>query len=80
MRRRLSNVLDAISQLLNCLLLPNAHDTDANETISGRAYRAGWTRTERVINALWFWAEDHCRGAHRKDVSRAAKLLREQQQ
>ena len=64
--------LDACSQLANVLLL----NGDANESISGRAYRCGWFRTERAINALLFWEPDHCRLAHQADVLRAQILVK----
>lgn len=67
----LTRVFDALSQLLNVLVL----DGDANESISGRSYRQGWTRTERTINALLFWDEDHCRVAYLSDIARASALL-----
>ena len=68
---RLGKVGDALSQLLNVALLRNHHDTDANESISGRSYRKGWTRAERAINALLFWDADHCRSAFYRDLERA---------
>lgn len=75
MNRRLDNVTDAISQLVNTLFLPHPHGTDANETVSGRCYRQGWYRAERIINAIVFWVPDHCRGAYEKDLDRARRLL-----
>lgn len=67
---------DAFSQLLNVMLLPRHKATTANESISGRAYRCGWKKTEWVINLLLRWMEkDHCRVAHETDVARAKRLL-----
>lgn len=60
-------VLDALSQLLNAVFLFG----EANESISGRAYRSGWIMTERFINMLCFWEKDHCLKAHQADVARA---------
>jgi hypothetical protein len=65
---RLWKVADAISQLLNVLLLPLHRETTANESISGRSYRCGWKRAERVINLLFWFDPDHCRQAHFRDV------------
>lgn len=64
---------DAISQGANVLLF----DGEANESISGRAHREGWRKTERVINFLLAWKEpDHCRRAHEADVRRAHEWVK----
>ena len=80
MRRRLHNILDALTQLGNVLLLPGAGDTNANESISGRCYRMGvlegrasWLRLARMIDGLL--GAGHCQSAYDEDVSRAAALL-----
>ena len=63
---------DALSQLANVLLL----NGDANESISGRAHRQGWTTTERLIDAIFApWELQHCRIAYLMDVARAKKLI-----
>ncbi|KRS14324.1 hypothetical protein XM53_00910 [Roseovarius atlanticus] len=74
-RKRFFNSADAFSQLLNCMFLPNAEDTNAHESISARSYRAGWSRPERVINLIFFWEPDHCQGAYDRDVRKAEKLI-----
>ncbi len=67
---------DAFSQLLNVLLLARHKETTANESVSGRAHRSGWKKTEWTINLLFRWMEkDHCRVAHMADVARARALL-----
>ena len=79
---RLVKVLDALSQLANVALLPDHRATSANESISGRSYRCGWTLAESLINAIFFWdrtpegLRDHCRLAHMRDLERARKTLR----
>ena len=46
----------------------------ADETISSRSHRAyvsgkrKWTRN--VINALFFWQEDHCKEAYESELNR----------
>ena len=73
---RLIKIGDAFSQLLNVTFLPNHDDTTANESISGRAHRRGWVRTERFIDWLFSpFEKDHCRLAYEADVRRAIKLL-----
>ena len=68
---------DAVSQLLNVLLLPNHKETSANESISGRTHRQGWKRTEKVLNFLFLWLEkDHCRIAHEQDVERCKRFVK----
>ena len=67
---------DALSQLANVTFLPNIDDTTANESISGRAYRKGWKRTEKAINWLFFLVEsDHCKKSHEADIARAKALI-----
>lgn len=76
---RLIKAGDALSQMCNVLFLPNHHETDANESISGRSHRMSWHRTERTIDTL-FWVifgqEGHCRKAYYKDLERARRKLR----
>jgi hypothetical protein len=76
---RIVKVLDALSQMANVALLPGHRETHANESISGRSHRMGW-RLRHVINALFFWQEDHCRMAHEKDVERARATIAAQAQ
>lgn len=70
---RIMRALDGVSQILNVILL----DGDANESISGRAYREEWETAERLINGLFFWQSSHCRESYTNDVHRARELLRE---
>jgi hypothetical protein len=73
---RLIKIGDAFSQLFNVTFLPRHRETTANESISGRAHRLGWRRTERVIDWLFHWWEpDHCRRAHEADLRRARQLI-----
>lgn len=62
----------AADQMLNAVLggLPS-------ETLSVRAYRLGvlggdtrWRRVVLVINKLFFWQRNHCRGAYAKERER----------
>lgn len=69
----LTRLLDATSQWFNVALL----NGDANESISGRAYREGWVTAERVIDLLAFWEADHCRNAYFTDLLRAEALVQE---
>jgi len=78
--RRLWNTTDALSQLANAMLLPGAYRTNANESVSGRAYREGWRMMAAVIDAVFFWdrgpdGEGHCQLADRRDVQRARDRL-----
>lgn len=67
---------DALSQLVNVALLSRHKETTANESISGRAHRCGWTMAESVIDALFFfWEKDHCLRAHLLDIQRAETLV-----
>lgn len=73
---RLIAIGDALSQLLNVALLPNFSDTNANESISGRAYRSGWTKTQKVIDWVFSpFEKQHCRKAYFNDLTRASSLI-----
>jgi hypothetical protein len=68
---RLIKIGDALSQLGNVAWPFWSHrDTSANESISGRCYREG-RPFRHVINALFFWQDDHCRAAYETDLARA---------
>ena len=62
-------VLIALDQLVNTILAGHA-----DETLSARAYRLSrdrgrhWPR--RVIDALFFWDENHCEQAHLSEMLR----------
>lgn len=71
---RLVKIGDALSQLLNVALFPKHKETDANESVSGRAYRKQW-KLRHLINKLFFWQEDHCRDAYFNDLERARRLV-----
>ena len=77
----LVRVGDATSQLLNVLVL---FGDNANESISGRAWRLHeqskvWAAMRIIIDYLASPLElDHCEASHKADVSRAARLLRNQ--
>ena len=73
---RLIKIGDALSQLINVALLPRHHETTANESISGRSYRCGWKRAQRVIDWLFSpFEKDHCRASYDADLRRAQDLL-----
>ena len=78
MTSRLYKIGDALSQLANVLLLPKHHQTNANESISGRAYRMRWLRTQIVIDWLFSpFESDHCKKSHEADIERAKDLLKQ---
>ena len=73
---RIAKIGDAISQLINVAFLPKHIDTNANESISGRAYRSNWICTVKTIDWLFSWYEkNHCRLSYEADIDRAKKLL-----
>ena len=63
----MKQVLIALDQLANTLLAGHA-----DETLSARAYRLSrdrgrhWPR--RLIDAIFFWDENHCEEAHRSEL------------
>ena len=77
----LIRVGDSISQVINVTLL---FGDNANESVSGRAWRLHkrsviWNGVKITIDYMASPFEiDHCEASHKADVSRAARLLREQ--
>ena len=61
--------LIALDQLANALI-----GGWPDETISARAWRCRqlwpWGVAYRVINALFFWQPNHCRGAYAQELRR----------
>lgn len=69
---------DALSQLVNVVVF---FGDNPNESVSGRAHRENhkwfWRAAEIAINAVFrVFGPDHCQKAHEKDMSSAAKFLR----
>lgn len=68
----------AADQFVNALIPPiTGAVSSAGETLSARAFRAwrdgrAWGRVMLpMINTIFFWQENHCRGAHAKLMERA---------
>lgn len=78
--RRGSNVLDALTQLGNAILLPRPFDTNANESISGRCYREAvlekrggvWLSAYKTIDWIFeiLGQSEHCLSAYLTDLAR----------
>lgn len=80
MSSRFYKIGDALSQLFNVALLPNHKETTPNESISGRAHRCGWVRTEKFIDWLFSpWELNHCRVSYEMDLQRALDLVYQNQ-
>jgi len=67
---------DALSQLVNVVFLLSENP---NESVSGRAYRMravfAWAVCMRVLNAVFFWQDNHSRLSYHADVERAKSVL-----
>lgn len=68
------NVATALSQLANAVVLAG----DPNETISGRVYREGRTFYVSMIDAMFFFQDEHCLNSHLADRIFARKILEEE--
>ena len=72
---------DAVSQLVNVVVF---FSDNPNESLSGRAWRNRnksrfWSIMKIVIDFIAYpFERDHCEKSHQADVSRAARLLRNQ--
>jgi hypothetical protein len=78
---RLYKIGDALSQLLNVAFLPNHKETNANESVSGRAWRQGWLSTVIFIDWLFaWWEKDHCRLAYEADIQKARDFIKQHEE
>jgi hypothetical protein len=66
--------IDSISQLLNVLIF----NGNANDSISGRAYKESW-KSEKFINFVFFWEPEHCKLAYYTDLARAKTMVYEEE-
>ena len=74
---RFTKMMAALSQLLNCWFLGG----EPNETISGRAFRQrhtskSWGSAYRVVNAIFFWQDDHCYESYYADVTESRLVVK----
>ena len=67
----LNNIWSAFSQFLNVVFLFG----NPNESISGRCYGDNWTIPMKIINTIYFWQNNHCRGAFNTDRDWAIEYL-----
>lgn len=71
---QLTRIAAWLSQGLNCLLLLGHHD----QTVSARCYiyrnMPGWRVAYRVINAVFFWQDNHCLRSFCRDVEFAQSV------
>ena len=67
-------MVSPISRGINAGLLGGS----THQTPSARAHietGAGWKRVRLIINAMFFWQDDHCLWAWRQEVTHAQKTL-----
>lgn len=60
----MTQFLIAIDQTINTMV-----GGWADETLSARAHRCNW-RIRSVINAVFFWQDDHCRASYESERQR----------
>lgn len=70
----IARVGSAWSQLMNVIIF----NGDPNESTSGRVYRENIKWAVTLINTLFFWQNNHCRGAYEKDRKWALGYLSSQ--
>ena len=66
MLQRFIQILIALDQLANTVIGLFDGDGWADESVSAKAYRLrdeDWNRAYRVINAFFFWQDDHCKAS-----------------
>jgi hypothetical protein len=67
----LDNIFRAFSQALNTIFFFG----DSQESISARCWRKQWNIGIKIINTMFFWQNNHCRGAYSKDVEWAKSYI-----
>lgn len=73
--RYLTGLAAWISQGVNHIILFGHHDM----TVSARCYlnreKRGWRMGYRLINAVFFWQDNHCRSSFERDKEFAQHIL-----
>ena len=64
-------LVSIISRTFNALVLGGS----THQTTSARMYIENWPRGQKIINAVFFWEEDHCRRAWDLEVYHARRTL-----
>lgn len=70
--RVLEMLISLISRFLNAALFNGS----THQTLSARAYIEPLPRTGEIINALFFWQDNHIRWAWEREVEEAQRTLR----
>ncbi len=67
----MKQVLIAFDQLINTVVYVKADGFGyADETLSARAWRLrDESSAYKLINALFFWQNNHCRGAYESEIN-----------
>jgi hypothetical protein len=72
--RVLEMLVSLVSRFINAAFLGGS----THQTTSARAHietSRGWRIGRRVINAVFFWQDDHCAWAYAHEVDQARKTL-----
>jgi len=64
-------LISLVSRFINAALLGGS----THQATSARAFIEPLPRLRIVINAIFFWQEDHCRWAWEREVAEAKKTL-----
>lgn len=72
MNRYFYNIANALTELLGAV---SGITYNSNETTSGAAYRRNIVWLVNIIDALFFWQEDHCKKAAINEIKACKELL-----
>ncbi len=75
MRDWLLGIAAWLSQGLNKILLNGSPDMTVSARCHLNRHRPNWNRARRVINAAFFWQDDHCKASFQSDVNYAVHVL-----
>lgn len=64
-----------LSQGINCVCLKGSPDMTVSARCHLNRHKPKWATARRVINAAFFFQEDHCKSSFQSDVRYAVRVL-----
>lgn len=64
-------ILESFSRFINCLIGGSEY-----ESISARCYREDRIIMMKLINTIFFWQNNHCRGAYNNAIIKMNEYLK----
>jgi len=64
-----------LSQGVNVILLGGSEDMTVSARCHVNQNQPKWSTTRKVLNAIFFWQEDHCKTSFAQDEKHAIEVL-----